>query len=390
MSGDRLPLALGALPAGAVVGPRAGAAPMRVVHLVGDLTDSVFRLLGPATEALRQSGCDQAVLLTDDPLHPELVGSFHPDIQVVALPRSRNRLRRWQHWLRAARDMLSRRADVVHVHGVVPSVLGGALARRTAASRVLYSPHDSRLQQAGTRWQRAVSAVARPWVRRVADAAVLSLPSEARLLGGLRDVPVAVVQARVDPVYFETPRRPAPHPLIAGGVLDAPDANALRFVQMAVLMAHGENGLAFDWAGAVSDNTRSMLIGGGIGMTDGLEPAVRAARLAAAWLYLCPAASHGFPGHLAEALAGGVPVVVLDTPAHRDLVRDGVDGFLCTDERDMVLRMTELLADPQRRERMGAAARREALRRFGGDAAKVAGALLQIYDPAPLPRGIPR
>jgi glycosyltransferase involved in cell wall biosynthesis len=57
-------------------------------------------------------------------------------------------------------------------------------------------------------------------------------------------------------------------------------------------------------------------------------------------------------------------VVALDTTAHRDLVRDGVTGFLCADEQAMVRRTTELLADAPLRERMSSAARRDAMQRF--------------------------
>jgi glycosyltransferase involved in cell wall biosynthesis len=58
---------------------------------------------------------------------------------------------------------------------------------------------------------------------------------------------------------------------------------------------------------------------------------------------------------LLEAMASGKPVIASNLPGVRSVVSDGVDGLLFKpgDVRDLAERIDTLLADPQRRQRMG-------------------------------------
>ena len=59
------------------------------------------------------------------------------------------------------------------------------------------------------------------------------------------------------------------------------------------------------------------------------------------------------PGHVsetfclaaAEAIAMGVPVVTLGIGSLKERVRNGVDGFICANDRDMAARIRQLLTD---------------------------------------------
>ena len=59
----------------------------------------------------------------------------------------------------------------------------------------------------------------------------------------------------------------------------------------------------------------------------------------------------------AEYSALGIPCVATDAPPYRNVIIDGVTGFLITRPDQWVSRLAELTADPELRERMGAAAR---------------------------------
>lgn len=63
-----------------------------------------------------------------------------------------------------------------------------------------------------------------------------------------------------------------------------------------------------------------------------------------------------------EALMSGVPVVAVDTPVMREMVQDGVNGFLAPadDLEAVVQRLLELLQNPGRAREMGQAGRRRA------------------------------
>lgn len=79
--------------------------------------------------------------------------------------------------------------------------------------------------------------------------------------------------------------------------------------------------------------------------------------------------NEGFSCALSEAMAAGLPAVVSDIPANRQLVADGVHGFTVTvGDTDAIARcFLRLLADPEACLRMAAAARGEIVRKYSTD-----------------------
>ncbi|MDY5044030.1 MAG: glycosyltransferase family 4 protein [Candidatus Cryptobacteroides sp.] len=77
----------------------------------------------------------------------------------------------------------------------------------------------------------------------------------------------------------------------------------------------------------------------------------------------------GFPMVLIEGMACGLPAVSFDYKCGpRDIIRDGVDGFIARDGdvADLARKMLLVIGDEQQRRRMGQAAR-EVVRRFSPD-----------------------
>jgi len=74
----------------------------------------------------------------------------------------------------------------------------------------------------------------------------------------------------------------------------------------------------------------------------------------------------GVPLALIEAAAAGRPIVTTDTPGCRDIVRHGENGLLVPprDAGALAGALAGLLADPERRARLGAGGRERALARF--------------------------
>ncbi|HKS96302.1 MAG TPA: N-acetyl-alpha-D-glucosaminyl L-malate synthase BshA, partial [Terriglobia bacterium] len=70
-----------------------------------------------------------------------------------------------------------------------------------------------------------------------------------------------------------------------------------------------------------------------------------------------------------EGMACGVPAVCSKVGGVPEVVRDGVEGYLVPprDVETMAARALEILTDPDRRERMGRAARQRALKEFCSD-----------------------
>lgn len=90
------------------------------------------------------------------------------------------------------------------------------------------------------------------------------------------------------------------------------------------------------------------------------------------------ACSHreGLPLNLVEAMLTGNPVVASVNRGHRELIRDGENGYLVPDERQMAQRTLELLKNGQLRTSMGDIAR-ECAREYGF--ANVSKELIEIY-----------
>lgn len=87
-------------------------------------------------------------------------------------------------------------------------------------------------------------------------------------------------------------------------------------------------------------------------------------------LYVSTSLKEGLPLSGVEAMGAGLAVVATDVPGHRDLVVHDETGLLVPPEEPAALAeaIRSLLADPERRRRMGEAGRRRVLKEFAGEA----------------------
>ena len=91
-----------------------------------------------------------------------------------------------------------------------------------------------------------------------------------------------------------------------------------------------------------------------------------AARLAAADVYVLTSAAENCPLSLLEAMASGLPVVATAVGGVPEVVRDGIDGFLCRagDRAAVTAALGRLAADPGLRRDLGASGRQRILDGF--------------------------
>lgn len=75
----------------------------------------------------------------------------------------------------------------------------------------------------------------------------------------------------------------------------------------------------------------------------------------------------GMPIALIEAQAMGIPAVATNIVGNKDVVVHGKTGFLADTDEELLLYTRKLVNDPKLRQRMGRAARRHAISRFGKD-----------------------
>ena len=83
-------------------------------------------------------------------------------------------------------------------------------------------------------------------------------------------------------------------------------------------------------------------------------------------LYVATSLKEGLPLSLVEAMGAGLAVVATDVPGHRDVVVHGETGLLVPAGNPAALAdaIAGLLADPERRRRLGEAGRQRALKEF--------------------------
>ena len=127
-------------------------------------------------------------------------------------------------------------------------------------------------------------------------------------------------------------------------------------------LAVGDGPLApeIEAAAAQGLSGRVRLLGGRLDVPD---------LLAAADAFVLPSDWEGLPITLLEAMAAGVPAVVTDVGGNREVVRDGVDGFLVPpgDPAALARAVERLARDRSLRERVAAAARATFEARFTGE-----------------------
>jgi glycosyltransferase involved in cell wall biosynthesis len=91
--------------------------------------------------------------------------------------------------------------------------------------------------------------------------------------------------------------------------------------------------------------------------------------LSAATVYVLPSHNEGLPMGVLEAMSWGLPVVTTPVGGIPEAVTHGVEGFLVQpgDVPKLAEAISKLLVDPERRERMGIAARERVEKQFAAE-----------------------
>ncbi|MHB1138677.1 MAG: glycosyltransferase family 4 protein [Microthrixaceae bacterium] len=280
---------------------------------------------------------------------------------------------------------LARRGAVVHTHSVQdPTFVAWrqvviAAAARLRGARVLLHNHAYRPYMeppGGYRVGRA-HRLAFALLDRLADANVLLTPEGLANLQPLMphtSMPVVANSVEVEQIPRSTAVHEPPVLLFVGELLERKGV----LVLLDALDLLRERGVT-DWElRIVGDNTQGLdpekdrvtaevrARGHGAAMIGPVPREEVYRQLGEADVFVFPTFVEGQPFSVIETFAAGVPIVASDIPTVAGMVGDDVQGVLVPvrDARALADAIESLLADPERRARLGAAGRRTALERY--------------------------
>jgi len=198
-------------------------------------------------------------------------------------------------------------------------------------------------------------------VNRTVEAKIRAVNPEARIMR---------IPNGIDASLLRTPRNPDPTPLLVFlGRLDAEMKGLDRLLDSFSEIAKAVPGVRLEIAGRGSpcdvgwlrDRIASHPDRGAIAFQTDITEARKAELLSRAWVFVSPSRFEGWCIAAVEAQGCGVPVVASTADGFLDSVRDGETGILVRNcegniRQDLSQAVVSLLADPDRRERMGRAA----------------------------------
>jgi len=284
----------------------------------------------------------------------------------------------WRHHHLVRRALLEFRPDVIHVTS--PGEFGqlGAYLAHTLRIPLLASWHTNIHQFAARRLQKLLSFIPGLWPQRVsqwaeqtallpilrfyriARATLAPTPGQVRWLEESTGRPSFLMPRGVDCELFHPLRRSVRDNTFrlgyVGRITPEKGVRLLAGIERALLGAGHTN---FEIVVVGDGNERSWLERH---LTHGVFPGVlRDLLLAEAYanmdLFVFPSRTDTFGNVIQEAAASGVPAVVTSDGGPRNLVTQGMTGFIAEDDRQFIQRVLELAGNLARLRAMGAAAR---------------------------------
>ncbi len=355
---------------------------------------------GPHNQAVRlhqplaRRGWEMLVLLPDEPGNSVArLRAAGVEVVQMALHRLRARIDPRLHVgfvfgfasevARIRRLIRERQVNLVLLGGLVNP--HAAIAARLESVPVVWQLLD-------TRTPIALRRAMMPLVTAAADVVMSTGMEVARVHPGALDLgerlvpfvpPVDVKLFRPDPVQRAVARAELglkPEHLVIGNVSNVnPQKGHGTFIRAAAVLRRSYSDLRFVILGAIHDTHTGYAAAlwreaTAMGLRPGEDlivhdPGSRVAELASAfdvfWLTSEPR-SEGIPTVVEEAMALALPVVTVDVAATREIVEDGVTGFVVSarDPEAIASATVHLLRDPGLRTRMGEEGRRRAVEHY--------------------------
>lgn len=332
---------------------------MRIGHIVEPFSSGIITFIIHLTDAL--SHHEHVVIhgtrTTNDTL--EAVRSrFHSGVTFMIWPyadRSIHPVRDLQATVALYRILKEESFDVIHLHSAKAGFIGRVVTRLLGFKHVIYTPNSAPfLRTDVSSFQRWIFRNLEYFSGKLGGKLICCGPSELKeyLAIGL---PAVFINNGI-PVQEILPLRRPEHSLklVTSGIITY-QKNPEEFNAIADYFA-GDSGVTFTWIGdgilRPLINEKLVRITGWKQKEDSQE------ELRAADIYVSTALWEGQPFAVLEAMNYGKCLILRDCPGNRDLVRQGINGYLFSDTRECIEKIELLLENPQRVAEMGQQSRR--------------------------------
>ncbi len=345
---------------------------LRVLHATECAAAGTLNVMIALTRELAQAGTEQMVVYSERlETPPDVEKLFPAGVTLIKLPAARGTHMRFvTHLWRTLRYALDQwHPDIIHLHSSKAGFAGRlALSTMRESVQIIYSPHGLPFLDPERPLRNSLFKALEMLAARTRATSLGCGRSEAELLSALSGDSVSALENPVEDRFFAIERQRQPSPVVVSvGRLSRQKAPE-RFAFLTRSLREQLPGARCIWVGDGDAHYRTELLDAGCEVTGWIDSNEVVDYLSRASIYVQTSLWEGLPISVIQALAAGLPCVVHDCAGNRDAVSHGVTGFVAQSHADMKTYVVRLLADPVLREQMGAAARAEALRRFGAHA----------------------
>lgn len=334
-----------------------------VAHVVGHLTAPVLNILLSTFRAIDTCGTSttQVLIMVDDEFYRETQHKIPSHVEVIRVPEQHSHIGLLKTIYWALYSLIERGPlDQLHLHGVIPCLAAVQTFRQMAyrPEHVILNPHGSRMVSR--------FGMPRAMLWRFLKEGLGTFQLHTTASSSHPKYGDASADGVISPAFFDAHPARSERPLVVSGSYQLSSRAVDEFIRIAVLLGDERLGIDFGWLGPINFHIREKFKAANIVPLEETEAHddKRAHHFARAWVYVDTTQRDMFPIRLAEAMAAGLPCVVLDSRANRDLVEEGCTGYRCSDVIGLMARTAALIDKEPLRVSLGAAARERARTRF--------------------------
>jgi glycosyltransferase involved in cell wall biosynthesis len=342
-----------------------------IVHVTECFASGTYDVIKNLAVALNRLGASQIILFSRRPETPnDFRENFPTGVEFIEVAPAKNTHLKFLRELKAAIDvLLIRGVDIIHLHSSKAGFAGRViLATWAKHGDLYYSPHGLSFLDRERPFKNFLFKSLERFAGLVKCVPVGCGVSEAKILSLLTKQKSTMLENPVDPVFFTVPM-PAQQlrTVLSVGRVSRQKAPE-RFGALANGVRKNKPDANFVWVGNGDEVLTQELSEADVEVTGWMTRSDVIVRYQQASIYVQTSRWEGLPISVLQAMAVGLPCVVMDAVGNRDTVTHGFSGFVAQNESEMIKYVEMLLDDEPLRLLFGERARVEAQNRFSDTA----------------------